>query len=176
MERSQFCPSRADVEEGFHQIMSTVICADEVKSRLLEKLDKCLIQGDGHNEISAAFNGVLKGHEWSWPWLEEWQAKFASAARLPYLWDSLKMTKQNAASLLGHSIIMRIYSIGRARDALNSMQCSPNRWELIFLFLGCPVEQEIAESTGHACLENLPPFFPGDRTRIRCRRMARQEI
>ncbi|WP_189460709.1 hypothetical protein [Jeongeupia chitinilytica] len=150
--------------------MSTVDCAEETKMRLLKALDKHLISGSSHDQMERAFCNVLSGTEWSWRWLEEWKIRFSQEGRLPYMWDSLKVSKRNAAGLLVHSMVMRIGELSRAGNFESLLQRSPDDWILRFALLGCAVEQSVAESTGGPSLDGLPPFFPGDRTRLRCSR------
>lgn len=169
MERPAFCPPRHLVELGFNQIMADVICPESVRVSLLEKIDAWIIAGNDFRSACIAAKNLFSGIEWTWAWHQFWEARFKAQAILPYLWQD----KISKPALLWHSIEHRIHMLVRAEDGRQSQIDAPGRWELIYAYAGCEVEQQIAEENGAASFERLPPFFPGDRTRIRLKRLPR---
>ncbi|WP_375591735.1 hypothetical protein [Chitiniphilus eburneus] len=172
MSRPDFCPSRQDVELGFGDVMGTVECPDEAKARVLELFDTALCRGDARQAVDA-IRATLDEFGWRWPWCEQWADEFAHMRQYPYMWKSPRPDDLATCVLLEHTLSSRIYAIGHIKQYRESLAYEPQRWRLEYSHIGCPVEVAISQAVGPARLDAAPPFFPGDRTRLRLVRVPR---
>lgn len=90
MERPRFCPSRDFVELAFDQIVSPIDCPLEIKSLALEYFDQAMMAGMSSEDIDGIHEAMGKT-VWVWPWFDEWQQKFKSKNRWPFMWRSLNL-------------------------------------------------------------------------------------
>lgn len=125
---------------------------------------------------------LLFRHQWDWPELDEWAARFSKSRRWPKIWGGYADAYRSAApdektiqriTLLHHSLIMAGTSAQRLSDFISLQSTSMFRYSLTLHFIGDntgALEKRIGQPFQKAILagdySNLPPFFPGDRTSL----------
>lgn len=135
------------------------------------------VAGSDSRRFDRDLTSTLRERQWTWPWFDEWDQRFADWGAWPTLWPELapddvddeeyseeeivRFRREAMAGLISHTALMVAY-----RDWHLSKAQPYHRWRLVSVD---EVEKRVAEAmsapevTGPA---QLPPFFPGDRTTL----------
>lgn len=181
-ERSVLAPTRECVEQGFWEIVTDIECPKDVKIAALSALDSAILTGDPKLEVQAIINTIGQT-DWHWHWFDKWAVRFNEMQEWPYLWKSLRLCHTLTSSdgiasknfsmceLLTNTILHKIYTTSRVRDYLVLQADGLANRELSLAFAGCPIEEGIIQALNPNIIDgDTPPFFPGDRTRLRTKR------
>lgn len=170
---------RDGARRAWDQVTAGVTGAKAELADLREPFVQAIDKGEALTEVETQLEDKLAEADWTWPWYEDWYAKFTGWGVYPPLWPPLvpepdpanpyspeelaAYRKAGIAPLIAHTaamIFFRERHLGKAHQHM--------RYKLAHK--GDPAEMKAAaEREGQIVAGDysvLPPFFPGDRTAL----------
>ncbi len=174
----EFRPPEWVIREGFESVFNTIEIENKTKEALFNDFKDVFRSGDSRKGEKVVFSR-LKEIKWIWKEFDKWHETFASEGRWPPMWYVFaavkdinnKHHKRDKCRLLACHLSATIYILARYHQGKDLAIDDPSQWNWQIATSGeDPIENEFAEKYNLGLTKNLPPFFPGDRNRLRLRR------
>ena len=171
--------------EGYQRAVGRTTITDAVARDLAADL---IEEGYSKRAQQILRSTLLFRNEWAWPELDEWAGRFSKSRRWPEIWkgyagayraaDEAEKRSERIA-LLHHHLL---FAAGNAERLSDFLELQGSGWMRYRLELGWTkdrsgaIEKSIGQPFQRPIMEGdysaLPPFFPGDRTLLRCIRIG----